>query len=281
MSAIDLNQCYPSEEDGSHWRALLSAALRPLDYAFPEPRKPGEPPPWTLGGGTALAMVVEHRVSYDIDIFISGKGLREFQPERNPMTMGVSGSHPGFRGDFMKFIRPDGEIDFLSSHPSTDDFFFPATFEGREIAVEKPLEIIAKTIRYRGSQFKPRDVFDLAAVARAYPVDTPASIARYAPDMLGLLRDSIEHVGRLGPREIAEAVKAPAPDFADLHKTAVDECLAVVARAHAQHDRDVALGAPNQANFRPRRGPTAADILRGRAKRDAGDDDDGRSGPGE
>ena len=51
----------------SNWRILLDRALRGLA----ELKRQGLPAPeWTLGGGTALMLHANHRLSRDIDAFI-------------------------------------------------------------------------------------------------------------------------------------------------------------------------------------------------------------------
>ena len=50
------------------WRHLLELALRALDAEAAET-------PWTFGGGTALALKLRHRISYDVDIFFEDDGL--------------------------------------------------------------------------------------------------------------------------------------------------------------------------------------------------------------
>ena len=209
-------------EDRSSWRSLLDLALPALDYVFPSVSDPKEKPPWTLGGGTALAMTLQHRISHDIDIFVSAKGLQEFTPQRNPKAALISSKFQ-WPGHYLKFERPEGEIDFLSAHLLTEPGFTLAHYKGREIAVETPEEIIAKKIRYRGAKFTPRDAFDLAAAGRALP-NLPTSIAQHSIDMIDTLRDALVHLQKQGPEAFAASV-APTPNFEFFAETAVSECL--------------------------------------------------------
>lgn len=48
----------------SRWEDLLGKALIALDSLE------GHAGPWTFGGGTALAQILGHRISYDVDIFL-------------------------------------------------------------------------------------------------------------------------------------------------------------------------------------------------------------------
>ncbi|KAA0589393.1 nucleotidyl transferase AbiEii/AbiGii toxin family protein [Azospirillum oryzae] len=64
----------------SRWPALLADALRLLRSLPDKPR-------WSFGGGTALAAQYDHRVSYEIDIFVRDSDvLRDLTPARNAAT---------------------------------------------------------------------------------------------------------------------------------------------------------------------------------------------------
>ncbi|MCD6294435.1 MAG: nucleotidyl transferase AbiEii/AbiGii toxin family protein [Deltaproteobacteria bacterium] len=119
--------------------------------------------PWTLGGGTGLFLSLNHRVSYDIDIFLEDpRGLKTIAGD--PRTKRIS-SDWQFPGNYLKLIRQEGEIDFILAATITENCFFAYDFKGIEIKVETPAEIIAKKIRYRGSNFTIRDIFDFALAA--------------------------------------------------------------------------------------------------------------------
>jgi len=136
---------------------------------------------WSLGGGTALALHLNHRVSFDVDIFLEHPGaLKELM--RNPKTKQLSNDRE-FPGNYLKIIRPEGEIDFILAANITDAFCQTYNFEGENIIIETPVEIIAKKIKYRGSKFTLRDTYDLSAV-----IET-------TPDILGILADLEELSG--------------------------------------------------------------------------------------
>src|SRR3546814_19758299 len=68
----------------SKWPRLLDAALTALDGL------PGNFE-WTLGGGTGLAIELNHRVSYDIGVFFTdARALRLLSPNRNPLVRKLS-----------------------------------------------------------------------------------------------------------------------------------------------------------------------------------------------
>lgn len=138
----------------------MNLALTVLSDLSPEMK-------WSLGGGTALALHLNHRVSFDIDIFFEHPGaLKELM--RNPKTKQLSDDRE-FPGNYLKIIRPEGEIDFILASNVTDKFCQTYNFEGEHINIETPIEIIAKKIKYRGSKFTLRDVYDLSAVIKTTP----------------------------------------------------------------------------------------------------------------
>ncbi len=137
----------------------------------------GDEPAWTFGGGTSLAIDLGHRVSYDIDAFMdSAKVIQRLVPIRNIVTRIICWNNeterPDFHypGNYLKlFVKGAGEIDFLGASALLDDATTPFEFNGRSIARERPSEVLAKKIYYRGSTFKSRDIFDLAGTFLAMP----------------------------------------------------------------------------------------------------------------
>jgi hypothetical protein len=121
---------------------------------------------WSFGGGTALAIHLDHRVSYDIDIFLeSSRDLKALTPNQNPLMKALLGADKyEYPGNYLKISQPGGEIDFITALPQTD----PGTVEWRHggypVRLETPVEIAMKKLFYRPSTFKIRDIFDVAAV---------------------------------------------------------------------------------------------------------------------
>ena len=144
------------------WRTLLELTLPALDEV-------GSDIKWTLGGGTALALKIDHRVSYDIDIFLEDASyLKKLSPQRNKATRLITDrwQEPGH---YIKLEHDQGEIDFIIAARQTDLQPWRYNFKGRSIPVEHPAEILAKKLKYRGSQFLPRDIFDFLAALRFDP----------------------------------------------------------------------------------------------------------------
>jgi hypothetical protein len=125
----------------------------------------GGPGPWTFGCGTALAQIIDHRISYDVDIFLdSSTALKRLAPNMNPVTRSLCDTWQ-WPGKYLKLIlRGVGEIDFLNAPSYIDDPTYELNFGGRPIAAERSAEVATKKLVYRASTFTARDAFDLAAI---------------------------------------------------------------------------------------------------------------------
>lgn len=143
----------------SRWEDLLQKALVALDSLE------GGSGPWTFGGGTALAQILGHRISYDVDIFLdSSTVLKNLAPNMNPVTRSLCDTWQ-WPGKYLKLILRDvGEIDFLNAPSFTGNPTYQLRFGERSIAAERSAEIATKKLVYRASTFTARDAFDLAAI---------------------------------------------------------------------------------------------------------------------
>ena len=120
---------------------------------------------WTFGGGTALAQILDHRVSYDVDIFLdSSTVLKLLAPNMNPTTKALCDTWQ-WPGKYLKLIlREVGEIDFLNAPSYIDDPTYQLKFGERNISAERAAEIATKKLVYRAATYTARDAFDLAAI---------------------------------------------------------------------------------------------------------------------
>jgi hypothetical protein len=215
----------PLEErpNATSWDALLQRALPALDYVFGPQIDEGQTPPWTLGGGTALALRIAHRLSDDVDIFVT-RTLKLFTPAHNPAAKKISARFQ-WPGHYLKYECKEGEIDFLSPHLQTDPGFTWEIYRGRTIALETLNEIIVKKIRYRGAQFTTRDIFDLAASGQIDP-HLFKVLAQETYDALPRLRTAI--VARHKVRPSIAADVRPTTKFTDLTNTAYQKAVKIV-----------------------------------------------------
>lgn len=152
--------------------------------------------PFTFGGGTALAIWLGHRTSYDIDLFFErSRALRLLSPQHNPTLRAAIGGVWQEPGHYLKFELGPGEIDILVTCPVTDEPTVEYPFERWTLQLERPCEILGKKIRSRASSFKRRDVFDLAATITWAPEELPAFLPLVAVKLpllrhrIGLMRD--------------------------------------------------------------------------------------------
>lgn len=131
-------------------------------------------PEWSFGGGTALMLRIDHRESHDVDIFIADP---QILPYLNPATQGytLSRQPDDYAGDgttALKLVYQGvGEIDFISCASILGDPTEQRDVRGQEVALETAAEIVAKKVFFRGGNFQPRDMFDLAAVEEHYGRD--------------------------------------------------------------------------------------------------------------
>ena len=168
------------------WRTLLELTLPALDGLGPGAE-------WSLGGGTALALKIHHRISYDIDIFLEDAGhLRALSPARNAATRAIAESWQE-PGHYLKLERAEGAIDFIVAARLTDLAPWLYRFKERDVPVEEPGEILAKKLKYRGSRLAARDIFDILAVHRADPAAVRAAVAA-VPDGARRAADRIRHM---------------------------------------------------------------------------------------
>ena len=144
-------------------------------------------------------MHLEHRVSYDIDLFLdSSRDLRALTPERNPRIKALLGDPPmkyEYPGRCLKLTQEDGEIDFIVATPQTDPGFVAWSHAGYPVHLETAVEIAVKNLFFRRSTFKVRDVFDVAAVLERYPVELDAAL----PLVADRVSKVIDRIGALAP----------------------------------------------------------------------------------
>lgn len=155
------------------WRSLF---LRTMNL-FDEIESTGiKIPQWSLGGGTVLMFHYQHRLSKDIDIFVTDP---QFLGYINPRLGGPAESlttEYTESANYIKLYFSEGEIDVIATTPLTKHPFIRQEVLGRSILLETPIEIVAKKIWHRGDVANARDLFDLALVIdkegdgiRSYP----------------------------------------------------------------------------------------------------------------
>jgi hypothetical protein len=178
----------------SYWYRLLDEAERVIAYIN---RNDDILTSWVLGGGTALMMHIDHRVSYDIDIFFDDPQLFSFI-RRAVHEVKFNLQPTGSSNDGTRFIKINfgdcGEVDFICS--ANISVFRPqkTIFNHRVLLVDSIEEVITKKIFYRGGSIQPRDIFDIACVAE---VLTPEKLADCLRPIKRNVDDALRALGRM------------------------------------------------------------------------------------
>lgn len=142
------------------WKILFLETMRILEASHISREH------WTLGGGTVLTHIFEHRTSKDSDVFFTD---RQFISYMSPRVNPVLDDSIYYREDsnFIKLGLPDGHIDFIFSPRASSYLPVLQVIEGHEIYVDHPVEIVSKKVVFRNEHFQARDAFDLAMVYTA------------------------------------------------------------------------------------------------------------------
>jgi Nucleotidyl transferase AbiEii toxin, Type IV TA system len=141
---------------------------------------------WTVGGGTALMLQIDHRESRDIDIFLNDPQLLPFlDPQKRDFQFEVLPSaSEGDGARFLKFAFDEiGEIDFIVADEMTASPTKQVTVEGETVLLDTIPEIITKKIHYRGASIRPRDIFDIAAAGEQHASSIISELKPYRDDV--------------------------------------------------------------------------------------------------
>jgi hypothetical protein len=153
----------------SDWRKLLG---RTLDGLLDLKQQNQPIPDWVLGGGTALMLHADHRLSRDIDAFIDDP---QYLALLSPDTTDVWNCMDWDKAaHYLKLRYPEGEIDFIVSGALSDIDPVEKAVDLRSIRadwkptimVEPPTEIALKKMYHRATMLKPRDIFDISVIKK-------------------------------------------------------------------------------------------------------------------
>jgi hypothetical protein len=174
----------------SNWRRLLDRTLQGLSELE---RKGQSVPEWVLGGGTALMILADHRLSRDIDAFIDDP---QYLALLSPETTDVWNCSAWDRAaHYLKLKFVEGEIDFIVSAPISSlpplekQIDLTGIRKGSKptIRIDPPVEIALKKLHYRATMLKARDVFDISvvdAIAGAALIANLHEVAEKKDDLL-------------------------------------------------------------------------------------------------
>jgi hypothetical protein len=144
---------------------------------------------WTFGGGTAMMLQIDHRISQDVDIFLHDPQVLPFlDPQRHDFNFEIR--PVDCNGDGARSLKLDfefGEIDFIVAPSLTSSPTTQATIEGEMVLLETIPEIIAKKVYHRGNSIAPRDIFDIAASSEKHAESVIKELASYRDSVASTL----------------------------------------------------------------------------------------------
>ncbi|WP_234684195.1 nucleotidyl transferase AbiEii/AbiGii toxin family protein [Bradyrhizobium monzae] len=136
---------------------------------------------WSFGGGTAMMLQIDHRISHDVDIFLADPQVLPFlDPQKHDFHFEVGPAD--YKGDGARLPKLGfefGEIDFIVAQSLTSSPTTQSTVEGEMVLLETIPEIIAKKIYHRGDSIVPRDIFDIAAAGEKHAEAIIRELASY------------------------------------------------------------------------------------------------------
>ncbi|OFA15814.1 hypothetical protein A4U49_10775 [Acidithiobacillus ferrivorans] len=155
------------------WEPLFDRAMSAID-SLPAHLPKLE---WTIGGGTVLMFKYRHRLSRDVDIFITdAQYLTALSPRLNDKVEDLT-AHYREDSRHVKLIFDGlGEVDFVAAPRLVVNSTQAATIRGRNVLLDKAEEIIAKKCFYRADGFTARDVFDMAVFLTKDPAAVKKNI---------------------------------------------------------------------------------------------------------
>jgi hypothetical protein len=191
----------------SHWPELLASAVSLIeDSAFPHRVA------WSWGGGTRLAQLYGHRLSDDVDIFITDvQALLWLSPRLNQAAARLTDDYVE-SSESLKLATSHGDIDFIAAPVLTSPGTQPVDIGGRIISAETAEEVLAKKLQFRGHSLAVRDAFDLAVMLKADRKAADAALAACSPRALAQAAARLRLMLPVLPDQLAQSVR-PLPAF--------------------------------------------------------------------
>jgi hypothetical protein len=208
--------------DGPHndaWKALLQQFFPVIDEVTATRSVTF---PIQIGGGSMLLKRCRHRRSRDLDLFVTDARLVRWCSPR--VNAAAADLFPDYAEEALatKLIVGMQEIDIIVAAPVIeDDHAESVTLFGRDVLVERRREILAKKLIYRGRRLQPRDLFDIACVARAEPSEVAAITPWLSLAQLEAVQARLTELEPVAARDLARGLD-PYPEFATLRADCLD-----------------------------------------------------------
>ena len=167
---------------------LLEKAIKILEYANIDNSQ------WSMGGGTILMLNYHHRLSKDVDIFVSNtQYFNGLSPKLNDVAEDADFYQEGER--FISLSYPEGKIDFVKAFQVSDYLPTLKHVFNQNIFVDDDIEIVTKKVFFRGASLHPRDLYDLATVYLGPRSSELVNALSNIPEQLQEFHDALQRVG--------------------------------------------------------------------------------------
>ena len=167
---------------------LLEKAIKILEYANIDNSQ------WSMGGGTILMLNYHHRLSKDVDIFVSNtQYFNGLSPKLNDVAEDADFYQEGER--FISLSYPEGKIDFVKAFQVSDYLPTLKHVFNQNIFVNDDIEIVTKKVFFRGASLHPRDLYDLATVYLGPRRSELVNALINIPEQLQEFHDALQRVG--------------------------------------------------------------------------------------
>lgn len=167
---------------------LLEKAIKILEYANIDNSQ------WSMGGGTILMLNNHHRLSKDVDIFVSNtQYFNGLSPKLNDVAEDADFYQEGER--FISLSYPEGKIDFVKAFQVSDYLPTLKHVFNQNIFVDDDIEIVTKKVFFRGASLHPRDLYDLATVYLGPRRSELVNALINIPEQLQEFHDALQRVG--------------------------------------------------------------------------------------
>ena len=167
---------------------LLEKAIKILEYANIDNSQ------WSMGGGTILMLNYHHRLSKDVDIFVSNtQYFNGLSPKLNDVAEDADFYQEGER--FISLSYPEGKIDFVKAFQVSDYLPVLKHVFNQNIFVDDDIEIVTKKVFFRGASLHPRDLYDLATVYLGPRRSELVKALINIPEQLQEFHDALQRVG--------------------------------------------------------------------------------------
>jgi len=167
---------------------LLEKAIKILEYANIDNSQ------WSMGGGTILMFNYHHRLSKDVDIFVSNtQYFNGLSPKLNDVAEDADFYQEGER--FISLSYPEGKIDFVKAFQVSDYLPTLKHVFNQNIFVDDDIEIVTKKVFFRGASLHPRDLYDLATVYLGPRRSELVNALINIPEQLQEFHDALQRVG--------------------------------------------------------------------------------------